>query len=265
LVAEQGLPWVFHDDGSLTAADKRLLLAQFPGCHLVERARADDFFTAPQLVHVARARAKIPLLLKLADLHAFARHDRILYVDSDVLFFKRPEALFTVLEHEERNYFSKDITTAYIAPLETLEKVTGVRPFDRVNSGIFVVNRTDIALAKLAHTLSMLDAIEPSNGMLYRHLIEQTLFAILTTDSANGVAHLPAEYDLCLDRGLHGAVCRHYVGVIREFFELEGLHALLREREFLTRWKKLTLSQSRITPNGSHLVSSTGVEQPGRG
>jgi len=238
LAVEEALPWIFHDDGSLTATDKQLLLFQFPGCRLVDRSEADDFFKAPHLVPLAQARQKSVLLLKLADLQVFARHDRILYVDSDILFFKRPHALFHILENGNGNYFTKDISTAYIATLEVLQELTGVRPLERVNSGIFALNRTDIGLDRIADTLPKIDMAKHPNWTLHRHLIEQTLVALLTTSSASGAAHLPPEYDLCFERGLHGAVCRHYVGVIREYFELEGLQTLLLEMEFLSRWQR---------------------------
>ena len=220
------------------------MLGQFPGCHLVERAEADNFFKAQQPTPLAQARKKNVLLLKLADLHVFARHERILYVDSDILFFRRPDALFHVLKNENGNYFTKDIDTAYIATLETLETLTGVRPLDRVNSGIFALNRADIALDKIAHTLSQIDAVEHSNWTLYSHLIEQTLVAILTSASASGASHLPEDYDLRLEAGVKGAVCRHYVGAIRESFELEGLRALLYEMDFVSRWRRFA-SRSR--------------------
>jgi hypothetical protein len=188
------------------------------------------------------------LLLKLADLHVFARQERILFVDSDVLFFKRPDALFHVLESEKGNYFTKDLQTAYISDLITLEKLTGIRPLDRVNSGIFAVNRSDISLKKLSRRLSELDSAKQPKGTVYHHLIEQTLFAVLTSDSSGGAAHLPPDYDLRLERGLDGAVCRHYVGVIRDFFELEGLRALLSEADFLTRWQAFCNRQRLTKP-----------------
>src|SRR5262245_52015621 len=141
LAMEEALPWIFHDDGSLTAEDKGFLRSQFPGCRVVERSEADAFFDAPHLQPLAQARRKSVLLLKLADLHVFARRERILYVDSDVLFFRRPDALLRVIAKGGESYFTRDIATAYVAPLDTLEQATGVRPLECVNSGIFVINR----------------------------------------------------------------------------------------------------------------------------
>jgi hypothetical protein len=236
LAIDKALPWVFHDDGSLTMADKHLLLSQFPGCFLICRSEADTFFERPDLKIIGRARKKSALLLKLADLHVFARRNRILYVDSDILFFKRPDALLRAIENENGSHFTKDIKTAYIAPIEILERLTGVRPLDRINSGIFVLSRSDITLDKIVQMLPKIDREVRDDWTSYNHLVEQTLFAILATAGESGVTHLPAEYDLCLERGLREAVCRHYVGVIREFFELEGLQTLLNELDFLARW-----------------------------
>lgn len=241
LAIDEALPWVFHDDGSLTAADKQLLLLQFPGCHLIERARADEFFgsgNASHLKSLAGARQRHTLLLKLTDVQVFARHERILYVDSDVLFFRRPVGLLDALANGKCNYFTKDVHTAYVAPLKIVEEITGVRPPERVNSGILVLTRADIALEKVAHEFLKVDRAKRPEWTLYNHLIEQTLVAILTTASSNGADHLPQEYDLRLERGVQGAICRHYVGVIRESFELEGLRTLVTEMEFLNRWRR---------------------------
>lgn len=238
LAAEEALPWVFHDDGSLTTEDKQLLRFHFPDCHLVERSKADEFFKQPHLRTLAAARQKHVLLLKLADLHVYARRDRILYVDSDILFFKKPDTLFQVLKSGNASYFTKDISTSYIASSESLEGMTGIRPLECVNSGIFVLNRADISLDKIADALSKIEVSNRSDWTAYNHLIEQTLVAILATASPNGALHLPAEYDLYLEKGLRGTTCRHYVGVIRELFELEGLRKLLSEMEFLDRWQR---------------------------
>jgi hypothetical protein len=249
LAMEEPLPWVFHDDGSLTRDDGRLLCDSFPGCRLVERSVADQAFLAEDLRVLGQARQKSVLLLKLADLRLFARCERVLYVDSDIVFFSRPDALIRAIA-DNTNYFTRDIATAYVATLETLETITGIRPLERVNSGIFVINRSDIGLDVLAERLSQLNVVSGTNAILYNHLIEQTLVSLMATASAAGAAHLPPEYDLYLGRGLQNAVCRHYVGVIRELFELEGLDALLTAGDFVARWERFaTPGHWRSTAN----------------
>jgi hypothetical protein len=249
LAIEKPLPWIFHDDGSLTGADKELLRLHFPGCRVIDRAEADDRFrdgTEEYFPLLDRGRRKSPpLLLKLADVHVFARRDRILYVDSDILFFKRPDNLMEVLENAPGNYSTKDIATAYTAKPEILEELTGVRPLDRVNSGILVLNRAEIALGKIAAALTAIDLVEQERVTHHDHLIEQTLVAILMTSGASGAAHLPPEYDLYLEKGLQGDVCRHYVGGIRHLFELEGLRTLLVDLNFETRWRRFATPSKR--------------------
>lgn len=239
LACQTALPWTFHEDGSLTQKDKKFLLSHFPGCRLIERSEADDFFENEGLSEITRAREVSVLLVKLADLYAFARHDRILYVDSDVLFFNKPEALLSAIHEKKGNYFTKDIDTAYVANIDTLEQVTGVRPLERVNTGIFVVNRSDIDLNMTEKMFTRIDTADRSRWSApYEHLIEQTLYAILATSSSAEVSHLPEEYDLYLEQGLRGNASRHYVGGIRELFELEGLQALIKENDFCSRWQQ---------------------------
>ena len=94
------------------------------------------------------------------------------------------------------------------------------------------------ALGKIAAALTAIDLVEQERVTHHDHLIEQTLVAILMTSGASGAAHLPPEYDLYLEKGLQGDVCRHYVGGIRHLFELEGLRTLLVDLNFETRWRR---------------------------
>jgi len=235
LALGEALPWVFHDDGSLKKADGFLLRGQFPGCRLIERAEADASFAS--LPEVAVMRRKHFMLLKLADLSRFAERERILYVDSDILFFRRPDYLLSVLEGDNnRNYFNRDINSCYVAEPEVLRERTGIVPPDRVNGGLSALNRNDISTDKIADLLPRLE-IKSGNDVYFSHLIEQTAVSLLAASSPGGWAHLPPEYDVMLEKPVVGAVCKHYVGVIREQYEMEGLMYLLRDMNFLSRWK----------------------------
>jgi len=243
LAVEEPLPWVFHDDGSLNSKDKAILQNQFRGCRLVERRESDRYYqaVAGQYPHLVRSREKHVMLLKLADLHVYSDKQRILYVDSDILFLKRPEFLLEKLqENGGANYFNRDVGSVYIASLETLQNMTGVMPLPRLNAGLSVLNRDDISLDKINQVLSKLDFKLRSDWIGYDHMIEQTCVAVLAVASSGGACHLPVEYDVSHEKQIINSICKHYVGVIRHEYELEGLNYSIHEGAFFERWRRFT-------------------------
>lgn len=240
LAVGDALPWVFHDDGSLNSKDKSILRVHLPGCRLIERRESDSYYQAiqGQYPRLFRSRRKYVLLLKLADLHVYSDKQRILYLDSDVILFKRPEFLLARLQEQNgASYFNRDIDTAYITSLENIQKLVGTVPPAKINSGLFVLNRDDIALDKIETVLGQLDYSLRSDWSAYGHLIEQTCVAVLSGKSPGGACHLPAEYDVALDKRIDNAVCKHYVGLIRHQYELEGLNYLIQKGDFIERWR----------------------------
>jgi hypothetical protein len=240
LAMKQALPWLFHDDGSLTTDDKAMLMRQFPGCRVINRAESDEWFRAraDKYPRLTALRQQHVMLLKLADVYVYSNAKRVLYVDSDVLFFNKPEFLIAALhEGQPKNYFNRDLASAYITTSTLLSELTGVMPPDSLNAGLSALNRDDIALVKIEKVLQLLDDNVRADWLHYSHLIEQTAVALLSAASSSGTCHLPAEYDVSLDKKIEAAVCKHYVGVIRDEYELEGLAYLLREGAFLQRWR----------------------------
>jgi hypothetical protein len=61
---------------------------------------------------------------------------------------------------------------------------------------------------------------------IFRHhwQVEQTLFALCS--ARFGVELLPADYQVCLDKGRRADMCRHYVGRIRHLMYEEGMRRL---------------------------------------
>jgi hypothetical protein len=235
LASGKALPWVFHDDGSLGRKETKLLASHFPGCsvipyHQSEAHASERFSDFPRILEY---RKKKRLMLKLLDIGNYTKGDRIVFVDTDILFFKQPKEL---LEHCYRKkgaaFFNRDPEDAYIFSRETIKACTGVNVLERVNSGLFVIEKSVLDYEKVERWLTQL----PMNEPFIMHRIEQTLFAMLASDSAFGVEHLSLVYDVDLKKDVTNSVCKHYVGRIRAGFELEGLRYLSSSHQFLDRW-----------------------------
>jgi hypothetical protein len=233
LAAGTAMRWVFHDDGSLQTRDIALLSYHFPGSKVVVQAEADRIIgekLAPYPL-TAEARRSYVMMRKLVDLYYFSDQERVLYVDSDILFFQKPVQL---LSQQEGNLFNRDIKSHYLYPEADLSRFTGITVKERINAGLSSLDRAGIHPARIEELLGKI----PLNEKLIFHRIEQTLVALLVSaPQSPGVDYLDTAYDVSLTKPVYNAVCKHYVGVIRQQFELEGLMFLLNEGNFLNRWQ----------------------------
>ncbi|MBD0254328.1 MAG: hypothetical protein ICV83_01310 [Cytophagales bacterium] len=233
LAAGKALPWFFHDDGSLGDREVQLLRHHFPGCTVLTRPYADAALQ-PVLApfpRVQEARRQYVMMLKLVDLVFFAPRERILYVDTDILFFDKPSQL---LEGGAQNLFNRDIGNSYLYPPAELLAFTGIRVLERVNAGLSSLRKECFGIGEMERVLGQI----PLRENLIYHRIEQTLVALLATASPGGAAHLAPAYDVSYDKPVAPSVCKHYVGAIRPQFEREGLVYLLDALQFEGRWNQ---------------------------
>jgi hypothetical protein len=224
---EERYPVVVHDDGSLTEGDHAILTTLFPGLRVIARPDADRIVN-PMLERQGLARclalrgSYVPSL-KLFDLQVFGRDRRILYVDTDVLFFQRPDRLCQLMARgadDAGTWYNVDIADWYTWPPAVLAERIGVTVPSRVNTGVFCAP-VDLLPWRLYETcLGIRDA------MVNPWHVEQTLWAVQY--GSTGASPLPEdEYDVHhrhgwagMDRARalkdrdHGApvVSQHYSG-----------------------------------------------------
>lgn len=211
-----------HDDGTLDGAAREALAAQFPDARVVGRAEADRRMEAllawhPRCLAFRRANR---LALKALDFMAYLEGDRLALFDSDLLFFRPPEAYLALLEdgQADRNVFNEDIASAYAID-EAALAAAGHPILPRVNSGLGVVQRGSMPLDRIEAFLAI-----PGLAQGHGWRIEQTLFALAATCHGGGL--LPAGYRVSLAPGIGHRPVRHYVGAIRPLMYAEGMRAL---------------------------------------
>ena len=83
-----------HDDGSLLPADYQLIKDHIPGVEIISRQLADQTF-AEQYPDpfLAKVRSSYTSYLKLFDPTLFSKGKKIVILDTDTLFLKKPEAI----------------------------------------------------------------------------------------------------------------------------------------------------------------------------
>jgi hypothetical protein len=226
LAARSRFRWFVHDDGSLTSDDRERICASVPGAAVISR-QASDERAAREYGHLAKIleyRRRQVMALKLVDVRIWAESDRIAYLDSDICFFRYPDFFLKALRGVSRgSYFNKDAKDAYVLDRLEIGRRLGVAPHQRVNAGLWVMNRNDIDLDVIERWLN-----DPSiKECLYAYTLDQTFISMLAVLGADGVDHLPPEYDVDLAKPVATCVSKHYVGAIRHGFELEGLRAMM--------------------------------------
>jgi len=201
---------IVHDDGTLTDADCAELLSLFPDATVVRRAEADRALFEALAAYPAcqQNRVKHHWFLKVFDTRHYARHDHYIVLDSDIIFFRRPDLLLRwVREQPDAFWLMEDTREKYALAREDIEKALGLRMWKRVNSGLDLMYRPQTTL-ELAEVL-----LEKCAPMAREYqFLEQTYFAVVASAWNKG-GLFPREYEISwTNLRRPDAICRHYVG-----------------------------------------------------
>ena len=215
---------LFIHDGGLRPGQAEKLRRHFPDATFVGLDEADGRIRGhlsgrPRSLEY---RLQNPSTRKLFDFFAFSKADYLLSIDSDIVFFGRPDLLLVPPEGLDRNRYNRDIGFWYSMTVDELREAFGIAPPERINSGLSVIKRDSIDF----------DAIEDWLGhpkmFADKWVTEQTLHALCST--VHGVEFLPETYLVANEAGLDPSlVCKHYPGFFRKYLYTEGMARLLRD------------------------------------
>jgi hypothetical protein len=215
-----------HSDGSLNNNQIASFNFHFPNARVISKLDADEIMAQvlSNYPNALRFRQSNHLAPKLFDFKHFLQSDRMLLLDSDVLFFSYPEELMKRIENTQytKNTFNKDVMYGYTIPFEELQPHLDFDLIPFFNSGLGLIHKESINFDWIEKFLALPNIV----GHFWR--IEQTLFALCS--SKFGVELLPEEYNVRLDKGIKGLVSRHYVGRIRHLMYTEGIRQLQRQK-----------------------------------
>jgi hypothetical protein len=217
-------PLVIHVQGVGSASMIRRLRAHFPDARLIEQREADErvmqALSVTKHCKLLEARRHSPFMMKLVDPTLLAGAERIVILDSDVLFFRAPVELQAYVEEGagDAYLFQRDPVSTYNISAEEVAAAFGIQLPECVNTGIGVFPRSLVDFGLCEKLLE-----HPK----VRHLsgwIEQTLFA-LCAGARGSVKYLSSDYLISLERGLDYAplTARHYAGPSRPLLTEEGM------------------------------------------
>jgi hypothetical protein len=211
-----------HDDGTLKESDRETLKHHFPHARLIDRPSADRRVLAelqayPRCLSFRQSNHLSP---KVFDFASYLESDRMLLLDSDILFFAEPIELLQRIEDPTYllNTVNGDVANAYTVDPQVVKEKLVFEMIDRFNSGLGLIHKQSMRLDWIEEFLALPNIM----GHFWR--IEQTLYAL--SSSRFGTALLPPSYDVHLEGSLNGSHCRHYVGKIRHLMYDEGIRHL---------------------------------------
>ena len=214
-----------HEDGSVEESARKKIEQVLPGVHFIPRALSEEIMKKrlQPYPNCQSLRQEHNLFLKFFDLPAFAPGERMILLDSDVIFFKQPkEILAWVDAQSEECWYNEDTKEKYCIPRYEIEPALGIKLWPRFNSGLVLMPLVAISLP-LAEQLLVTFKTTAHHPQFF----EQTLYALMSSAWNRGGA-LPATYEISwgLFRKPH-SICRHYVGAFKhDLLYIEGVTTL---------------------------------------
>lgn len=166
--------------------------------------------------------------IKWLDYYLLGQSRFVIFLDSDVLFFKNPVQLF---QNMDSAYWMKDCFYSLYFDREEAARWYGVGELPQLNSGLGRIPRAWFDAALAADVLTRMAHAEIDQRSIARSLPkndDQTFNAVISACKGSW-AYLSEEYCLAMEPGIGSCVARHYVGSRRFWFYEEGIPRAARQ------------------------------------
>jgi hypothetical protein len=209
---------VIYDDGTLEEPGRAQLRAAFPAASFVDkpaaRARLEERLPAGRYPTLRERWENYPHIRKIIDPHLGSTGWKLV-MDSDLLFFRRPDALIGHLERADRPLHAVDCATSYGYSPGLMAELAGRPVAGLVNVGLTGLESGGIDWDRLEAWCRVL--VEREGRSYY---LEQALVALLL--AGRDCAVLPAGDYVTLPRPPEARACRavmhHYVAESKRWY-----------------------------------------------
>ena len=230
-------PLAVHGDGTLTTEDIRILQKYFPYSKIITKQEADEIMM-PILRDYPlcrELRKRHVFGLRLMDSEKLSISRTRVNIDTDVLFFDRPDELLkAATEHDQPNVFNREAgAEGYAIKGDDLVQFAGCNIPPEINAGLSVLRKDTFVLSELEEML------ESGACSWDTYLQEQTLTAICSVRKAGkkGITFLSEKYQCDTSQKLNeDAVARHYYILVRRQYYTEGLRRLVKGN-YIQEWR----------------------------
>ena len=222
-------PLIIHLQGRTNSRMIARLGGHFPNAVLITQAQADvdakQWLTECGYPRLLEARHSSIMMMKLIDFNIICHTASLLAIDSDVIFFRRPDELLRVVDQPlDKDLFMHDTASWYNISEDQAITDLRITLAPRVNCGVMLLSRDERRLARCEDYLAHPSVSRPSS------FIEQTMYALYASEQ-DRVGYLPDNYYVSpgsTSLALSNLVCRHYAGPSRQLLTDEGIPGLIR-------------------------------------
>lgn len=209
---------VIYDDGSLAEQYRDSLSRLFPAVRFVAQGetikRLDALLPFARFPFLRERWLNYPNLRKLIDPHLGGTGWKLV-LDSDLLFFRRPDFLLHWLDTPDRPLHAVDCETSYGYSRPLMNKLAGAPVADLVNVGLTGLNSSELDWEQLEHWCSPLITQEKTS-----YYLEQALIAMLMAGRPCAIAPVADYVTLPKPPEAHAckAVMHHYVAHSKRWY-----------------------------------------------
>jgi len=171
-----------------------------------QNRKVDEELASRDLSNCRALRECFFLSIKLFDMIFEKKTNYLLHIDSDVLFFRKPEQIIEIADTGKLNgCYNADVVNAYTFDTKMMETYTHKPMLERFNSGLLLHNFDEGIFNLIEHIMD-----GRANATSSWHL-EQTLLAMYASYCGDFLM-LSKDYDVCRKgrKKEHNLVSEHY-------------------------------------------------------
>ena len=209
---------VIYDDGSLAEQYRVSLSRLFPAVRFVAQGetikRLDALLPVARFPFLRERWLNYPNLRKLIDPHLGGTGWKLV-LDSDLLFFRRPDFLLHWLDTPDRPLHAVDCETSYGYSRPLMNELAGAPVAELVNVGLTGLNSSELDWEQLEHWCSPLITQEKTS-----YYLEQAHIAMLMAGRPCAIAPVADYVTLPKPPEAHAckAVMHHYVAHSKRWY-----------------------------------------------
>lgn len=221
---------VFYDDGTLGDYQQQLHRI-FPSAQFVSynesEARLDRYLPEAKFPYLRERWYNYPNIRKLIDPHLGSSGWKLV-LDSDMLFFRRPDFLLEWLRAPAEPLYMLDTEESYGHTRVELAKLVGAPPPKCLNVGVCGLRSDEIDWSGLERLVAALAASSRTT-----YYLEQALVAMLLAGRACAVAPAPdyITWPALEECVRPRAIMHHYVAEAKQFYFRESWRVCLRRMQ----------------------------------
>jgi uncharacterized protein (UPF0248 family) len=184
----------YHEDGTLTDQDITIIEKLFPGIIIYRKVeqtqKVNDALMTKGLTNCIELRSHFLFSIRLFDMLLEKKTPYLLQIDSDVLFFSKPQEIFDIIDQGKLNgCYNQDDGDHYTFAPDIIAKYVSTNMLSKINAGLFMHNFDDTFFDFANNIIQK----EPQAALSWH--LEQTLFAMYASVKGDFLA-LPKQYDI---------------------------------------------------------------------